>query len=85
MQPRRNGLVQELGDRIRFERNPVVEAQHRYLLVRRDGQEPVGAVVGLDVTELEVDLLLAQHDRGTLHPWAGLEADQQIFRHDGLR
>ena len=27
--------------------------QHRHFFVRRDGQEPVGPVVGLDVAELE--------------------------------
>jgi hypothetical protein len=30
------------------------------------------------VAELKLGVLLAQHDRRTLHPWAGLEADQQI-------
>src|SRR5262249_5503595 len=35
--------------------------------------------------EVELDLLLAQHDGGALHPGAGLEADQLIFRHRGPR
>ena len=85
MQPRRDRLVQVLGDGIRFEqRDAIVDAQHRHFLVRRYGEEPIGSVVGLDVAELEIDLLLAQHDRRPLHPGAGLEADQQIFRHGGL-
>ena len=50
---------------------PIVEPQHRHLVVRRDGAEPVGPVVGLDMEELEIDLLLAQHDRDALHPGAG--------------
>src|SRR4030095_2328237 len=36
------------------------------------------------MAKLETDVLLAQRDRRTLHPRAGLEADQQIFRHDIL-
>jgi hypothetical protein len=64
--------------------DPVVDAQHRYLLVRRDGEEPVRPVVRVNVTELEIDLFLAQHDRGALHPRTGLEADEQIVRHRAL-
>jgi hypothetical protein len=74
-----------LGNRARFEqRHTIIEAQHRHFVVRRDGAEPVGAVVGLDVLELEVDLLLAQNDGDALHPRAGLKTDQPIFRHGGL-
>ena len=85
MQPRRDGLVEIFVDRVRLEqRNLVVDAQHRHLLVRRDGEEPVGPVVAVDMLEFELDALLAQHDRRALHPRAGLEADKQIFRHDAL-
>src|SRR5262249_22501469 len=45
---------------------------------------PVGPVVAIDVAELKVDLLLAQHDRRALDPRTGLEAHQQISRHDAL-
>src|SRR5579859_1944842 len=76
VQPRRDRLVQIFGDRARFEqRHGVVDAQHRHLLVRRDGEEPVRPVVRIDVPELERDVLFAQHDRGALHPRARLEAD----------
>src|SRR5437867_7586615 len=34
----------------------------------------------VNVAKLEIDLLLAQHDRRALHPGTGLEADEQIFR-----
>jgi hypothetical protein len=36
------------------------------------------------MAELKVDLLFAQHDRRALHPGAGLEAYQKIFRHEFL-
>jgi hypothetical protein len=36
------------------------------------------------VLELEINLLLAQHDRDALHPRAGLKTDQPKFRHGGL-
>ncbi len=86
MQPRRDRLIEVLGDRVRFEqRHAVVDAQDRHLLVRGNGEEPIGPVVAVDVAKLEVDPLLAQHDRGTLHPGASLKADQQVFRHGGLR
>ena len=85
MQPRHDRLIEIFGDRIRLEqRHRVVDAQHRHFLVRRNGEEPVGTVVRLDVTELERDVLLAQHDRRALHPRAGLEAYEQVFRHDVL-
>ena len=41
-------------------------------------------MVPVDMTKLELGVLFAQHDRGALHPGAGLEADQEIFRHDVL-
>ena len=53
--------------------------------MRRDREEPVGPVVGLDMPELEVDLLLAEYDRRALHPRAGLEADEHVFGHGVLR
>jgi hypothetical protein len=52
--------------------------------VRRNGEEPVGPIVGLDMAELEGDVFLAQHDGCALHPRAGLEAYQKIFCHDVL-
>src|SRR5262249_47958929 len=74
-----------LVDRVRLEqRDRIVDAQHRHLLVRRDGEEPVGPVVRLDVAEFERDVLLAQRDRGALHPRTRLEADQQIFGHRAI-
>src|SRR6202165_4400358 len=85
MQPRRDRFVEVLVDRIRFEqRYLVVDAQHRHFLVRRNGEEPVGTIVRFDMAELEGSLLFAQHDRRALHPGAGLEAYQKIFRHDLL-
>ena len=83
MQPRRNRFVEVFVDRAELEqRHRVVDAQHRDLLVRRHGEEPVGTVVRLDMTELEACALLAQRNRGPLHPRAGLETHQKIFRHD---
>ena len=37
-------------------------------------------VVAVDVADVVLDALGAQHDRGALHPGAGLEAAQQEFR-----
>src|SRR5438132_6683100 len=53
--------------------------------MRGNRKEPIRTVVRVDVAELEIDLFLAQHDGGALHPGTGLEADQEILRHDGLR
>src|SRR3982074_2151668 len=52
--------------------------------MRRDGEEPIGPVVPIDMPQLEFDALLAQHNRRALHPRAGLETHQKIFRHDTL-
>src|SRR5690606_24887574 len=51
--------------------------------VRRDGEEPVGAVVAVDVGDVVGDALRLQHDRRTLHPGAGLEAAQHVSRCHG--
>src|SRR4029078_4664501 len=55
-----------------------------HLLVRRDGEEPVGPVVPIDMPEFELDALFAQYDCRALHPRTGLEAHQKIFRHHVL-
>src|SRR5438270_2728695 len=82
MQTRRDRLVQVLVDSVGFEqRYLVVDPQYRHFLVRRDGEEPVRPVVGLDVAELELGVLLAQDNGGALHPGTSLEADQHIFCH----
>ena len=45
-------FVQVLGDGVQFEqRHLVVDAQHRHFLVRRNREEPIGPIVGLDVAE----------------------------------
>jgi hypothetical protein len=36
------------------------------------------------MAELELSVFLAQHNRRTLHPRAGLEADQHVFCHGNL-
>src|SRR6516164_7074851 len=85
MQARRDRLIQIFDDGVRFEqRDLLVDAQHRHLLVRRDGEEPFGPVVRLNMPELERDALFAQHDRRALHPRAGFKAYQKIFCHDLL-
>ena len=61
VQPRRDHFVQILGNGIRFEQGyPIVDAQHRHFLVRRDGEEPIRPVVRLDVAELEVDVFFSR-------------------------
>jgi hypothetical protein len=85
MQPRRDRFVQILVDGVRFEqRHSIVDAQRWDFLVRRDGEEPIGPIVRLNMAQLELGILFAKHDSRALHPRAGLEADQHVFCHGVL-
>ena len=79
MEPRRHDLVEEFGDRVRFEERLVLDDQNRDLAVRRNLEEPVGLLSEIDVGYVELDLFGAHQDHGALHPGSGERADQVVF------
>ena len=72
MQPRRDLLVQVLGDRVRLEQGPPVHLQHRDFPVRRQLEEPVRLVAQIDVGDFKVHVLGAQDNHGALYPRSGV-------------
>src|SRR5581483_7994926 len=74
------GFIEVFRDGVRLEeRMLLVDAQDRYFRMRRDREEPVGAMVPIDVRDVVRNLLCAQHDRRALDPRARLEAAQHVF------